>query len=254
MSTPVHAAIALRCSPPEWACFFEVSNDAGWGRSRSADAIAMSLWPSRGLEVHGFEVKVDRRDWLREKKDPAKAEPIARFCDRWWVAVSDEKIVKDGELPSTWGLLVLRGGKLVQAVEAPKLTPEPLNRGFVSCILRRASETTVAKSVLDDLVRKGTAEHIERVSPGALKEAEYWRKQYNELDDTVRAFQTASGVSINKWDAKPIGEAVRAIVGRRLRSPIEEAENSVRQLQRCIEGLNETITALRAVEKEEVRT
>ena len=47
----------------------------------SGDAVIMSLWPSRGLELHGVEIKVSRADWKREAADPAKAEAIAAYCD-----------------------------------------------------------------------------------------------------------------------------------------------------------------------------
>ena len=76
---------ALRFSFPEdqYALLFEVRNSTGYGkRIRSADALAMSLWPSRGLELIGFEIKRSRIDWLKELSQPEKAEEICRFCDQ----------------------------------------------------------------------------------------------------------------------------------------------------------------------------
>ena len=54
----IHAALRLRYAQPEWAIMFEVANGTGAAQRRYADAIAMNLFPSRGLCVHGFEVKV----------------------------------------------------------------------------------------------------------------------------------------------------------------------------------------------------
>jgi len=51
------------------------------------------LWPSRGLHLMGFEIKAGRGDWLRELKDPGKAEGIAAYCDQWWVVAPAEVIV-----------------------------------------------------------------------------------------------------------------------------------------------------------------
>ena len=68
----------------EWAFFAELRGGTGFIRDSRLDGLAMNLWPSRGLEVHGFEVKVSRGDWLRELKNPAKAEVLLRFCDRFW--------------------------------------------------------------------------------------------------------------------------------------------------------------------------
>ena len=121
----------------EWAFFSHVR--------RTADALAMSMYRSKGHEMHGFEVKVSRSDWLRELKQPTKADAIAGFCNRWWVAVSNTDIVKTGELPPNWGLLVPTVGRhpnglptaLRAAVRAKPLSPKPLTRDFVACIVRR---------------------------------------------------------------------------------------------------------------------
>lgn len=69
-------------------------------------------------EILGFEVKVSRSDWLSELKKPEKADSLARYCDRWYLVISDPKIVKDGELPPTWGLLCRKGDRLVEVVKA----------------------------------------------------------------------------------------------------------------------------------------
>src|SRR5438876_1169784 len=82
----------------------------------SADALAMSLWPSRGLELHGFEIKASRADWRTELRNPETADEIATRCDRWWIVAGSADIVTDGELPPTWGLLVPLGSALVAKV------------------------------------------------------------------------------------------------------------------------------------------
>lgn len=136
------AALAARYCRPAWAFLPEVRNGTGYQREpRTADAMAMSLWPSRGLELHGFEVKASRADWLGELKNPAKAEEIAAFCDRWWLVVGDKEIVKPAELPPTWGLMIPRGTGLIAVTEAPKLDATPLDRLFVASLLRKVTET-----------------------------------------------------------------------------------------------------------------
>jgi hypothetical protein len=138
-----------------------VRSHAGFDATRTADAVVMDVWPSSGLAVHGFEVKVSRSDWLRELKDPHKATPVRRFCDHWWLVVSDRSIVRPGELPDGWGLLApalaqsqyvwdheagrfaRRPGRQVlrQVVAAPKLAPEPMTRSFYAALLRAATRT-----------------------------------------------------------------------------------------------------------------
>lgn len=81
MSESVFELLRRRYPAPAWAFLEEVRNQTGYARTiRTADALAMSLYPSRGLHLHGFEVKVSRADWFRELNDPKKAEEIAAYC------------------------------------------------------------------------------------------------------------------------------------------------------------------------------
>ena len=83
----VRAALARKFCAPEYALFYEVANATGSAATRSADAIAMGLWPSRGLYLQGFEIKVSRSDWLSELKNPAKA---AREFEAAWELDADD--------------------------------------------------------------------------------------------------------------------------------------------------------------------
>ncbi len=91
----------------EWAFLQQVRNSTGFASRtvRTADFLALSLWPSRGLSLHGFEAKQARGDWKREREDPAKAEEIAQYCDFWWLVVTSASIAPLDEVPETWGLL-----------------------------------------------------------------------------------------------------------------------------------------------------
>ena len=76
---------------PQYAFLSQVRNQTGYGNLsdgiRTADAMALGLWPSRGNYLHGFELKVSRSDWLNELKDPAKAEAIAKYCDMFSLVI-----------------------------------------------------------------------------------------------------------------------------------------------------------------------
>ncbi len=156
----VKEAIRKRYAAPEWATFFEVANGTGGRITNYADALAMNLFPSRGLRMHGFEIKVSRSDWLSELKKPHKAEAIQRYCDHWWI-VTPPDIIKDGELPPTWGHLILKGNGLNVAVKAPELTPEVPPRAFLASILRNAQQAS--ERDLDDAVKKRTHDFEERL-------------------------------------------------------------------------------------------
>lgn len=213
--------LAERYPAPEYAFLPGVRNGTGAQRTtREADAIAMSLWPSRGTELHGFEVKVSRGDWLRELKEPAKAEEIARRCDRWWVAVAERDMVKPGELPPTWGLLAPRGGKLVQVIEAPRL-PErgPLDRAFLAALLRRVVEQwrpiELVQVEAKKLAHAYSPRELEIAKAEAAQEKhakERAEKALEELRASMRAFEEKSGLQIDQWSGGWLGDRVRAFM------------------------------------------
>ena len=139
--------LSQRYQPPSGAFIPEFVAGTGAYSNSRADALAMELWESNGWEIHGFELKVSRADWLRELKvwNTEKATPVKRFCDRWYVVAANSKIVKYAdELPRGWGLMFAEddkdGGKRLHTmIEAPKLTPEPYGRHFIASLMRRAT-------------------------------------------------------------------------------------------------------------------
>lgn len=231
----VMALLAQRHAGMEWAFIEEVPNATGGRASRSADALALNMWPSRGLELHGFEVKVSRGDWLRELKDPGKADEIFGYCDRWWVVAGDKDLVKDGELPPTWGLLVPRGDGLAIKVQAPPLQAKPLDRLFIASMVRRATAGMVPASVVEAQVASRAATQIEQWK-GHAERAE---KDLEELREQVRTFRRASGLSLDRWDAGELGAAVKLILEggvaqavRQLGYVVDHAKRTTEQLER----------------------
>lgn len=123
-------------------------------KRRVADFIAADKYPGdpRGtrLAFHGHEVKVSRSDWLTELKDPTKAEVFKRYMHHWWLAVPDASIVKPGELPDGWGLLVASGGKLRAKVKAPRLTPESLPTDLAMSLMAASARTAYREPLRRD--------------------------------------------------------------------------------------------------------
>lgn len=113
------------------------------------DAVVLSLWESEQHDVHAFEVKCSRSDWLREiKPDTSKSARTRKLCDTFTV-VAPRGVVRRDELPDGWGLLeateVDAGITLRSSVKARRLelltTPlhrRTLPRGFVVAMLRAA--------------------------------------------------------------------------------------------------------------------
>lgn len=204
----IQTALRQRFKSPEYAYFSEVGDATGGMVRRHADGVAMSLWPSRGLEIIGIEIKVHRSDWLRELKNPEKAEAIFKFCDRWYL-VSDEASARKEEIPPTWGWLCLKGTKLVEIVKAPKLEPTPLTRSFIAAILRRASESSATAEELKAARSAGFTEGAEDAKRIGQYERDGYKNQYERLIAEVEAFRKASGIELGRYsDVANLGKLV----------------------------------------------
>lgn len=115
-----------------------------------ADFIAIDKYSS-SQAMHGHEVKVSRGDWLTELRDPSKSERIKRYCNFWWLVVSDASIVKDGELPDGWGLIVKAGEKLRIKVQAVELQPAPLSLDFIAGLTAAVQRTAYREPLNRDV-------------------------------------------------------------------------------------------------------
>ena len=243
----LRALMRKKYAAPQYALFEEVRNGTGFSRSvtRSADALAFSLWPSRGLELHGFELKVDRRDWQRELLEPAKAEELQRFCDRWWV-VAPAEMVQPGELPPTWGLLNPNGrGGLTAAVEAPKLEAKPLDRLMLASLFRnlKDGEEDRFRARADDLVaeRAKLADHtpVER-------ELAQLKVNHERVMEAVRRFEKGSGLNVlSGWDGDRVGELLGLVGGKFSREGLAWVRDAAQQAEKIYTEAAEAAARLR---------
>lgn len=199
---------------PGYAFVSQVRNGTGYarGETRTADAMAMSLWPSRGVYLEGFELKVSRSDWLHELKSPEKAEEMVKYCDYWYLVVSDESIVKLEELPKTWGLMAAsgRGGSIKIIKEAPKLTPVHCDRLLLASIFRNVTERMVAR----DLIQPKIDDARKLGENNAMSKHSSLVRELENLEEKIKVFENASGVMIkNEWKSmRDIGSAVKEVL------------------------------------------
>jgi hypothetical protein len=246
----VRTALNKRFQAPEWALFFEVSQGTGSYGGRFADAVAMNLFPSRGLRVEGVEIKVSRGDWLRELRDPSKSEPIQRYCDHWWIAALPG-IVADGELPPTWGLLELNANNgLRMKVKAPKLEAEPLGRDFLAAMVRRAAEK--ASRELNEAVKRATEEERASIEARIAERVKFSTSRHRELETAVEEFEKASGLSISGWSGgKEVGDAVRIVRDLGLTSVYGGVRGLADQARRFAEKADGLLASLPAEAQDE---
>lgn len=243
--------LRARYSAPEYALLEEVPDATGGRATRSADAIAMNLWPSRGLELLGFELKVSRSDWLRELKAPDKAEAVCRYCERWFLVAGPGVVKNFEEVPATWGILVAEGRRLVMKRDATKLEPQPVSRAFLAALLRRAHEMAVAPSAealaaAEKLGReKGKADALSQAR--AREEGDGLELQ--QLRQAIAEFERASGVKFNPWLAGNIGHAVAQLMAlaRHGRAAID-LEHAAEKWRAAAERADAAAAEIRAVQ------
>lgn len=117
--------------PPSGLFAAEIGSPCG---KRRADAIWMPATHTGGLALVGHEVKVSRADLLAELADPAKADPWAQYCTRWWLVLARPDLADGLGIPEAWGIMAPPSGRRTRTMTivrpAPKLTPRDPAPGF----------------------------------------------------------------------------------------------------------------------------
>lgn len=243
----IYDAMQVRYAPPEWILAFEVRNKTGFtrGQVRYADAVAINTYPSRGHELHGFEFKMSRSDWLYELNDGVKAEAICAYCDRWWI-VAPKEVAKPEEIPKSWGHIILGEGGLRTAKHAPQFdNVKARDWPFVVSLLRRVSERAPIQGLdsatelrIREECRKQEKENLER-------NTKQQKDAHDALVSTVARFEKASGVRVmDEWTWGRM-DAALSLLGRR-----DDLAESLRRMkhdyERHARTLGETLDRMEA--------
>jgi len=242
-ASDIRNQMRVRYQQPEHALFFEVRNSTGFNGNRSADALAMDMYPSRGLAVHGFEIKVSRADFLKELKEGAKAEAIAQYCNHWWLVAPAE--VLRGDLPMGWGWLkpTEKGLRIEKAAPAQEAVAIP--NTFLASILRSANRAS--DLVVESAVEKRTASLRDDIDKLAEETAELKRVairgDLKEAREAIQQVEELTGFKLNKWGQhKDFFNAVRAVaaVGPDVsysgaRAVMAAAQRTVRDMEKALD-------------------
>lgn len=243
-ASDIRTAMTNRWASPEWAIMWEVGDATGANGKRYADAVMMSLWPSRGLELHGVEIKISRADWKREAADPSKAEAIGQYCDRWWIHTPEGVVDDLSDLPPLWGLREWTGKRWMTIKEAGLRENAPdAPRSFLASMLRRAD------GLQKEFIREATAvaqqeawnrseEDRKRHRDNVKREVERRTSELTRACEQFQAMEEAMGAQFSDWsiDGAMLGRAARALCDaapnewsglkpERLRSLADEVEN-----------------------------
>jgi hypothetical protein len=245
--------LGRKFGPPAFAFLPQLRNGTGFARhtNRTADAVAFSVWPSRGLHLYGFEIKVGRGDWLMELRDPEKAEGIQQFCTFWYL-VAPKDVVDLSEVPPYWGLLTPEGVGLKTVKTAIETTPKPLDTLMVASILRNAAGS-IPYFKNDYIHVSKVDEQVEERADILAKRSvtDFSVERYRQLEKDVAAFETASGLDISMpWPHKTgvIGAAVKVILDDRS-DAISRLSSEAKGLRTIADRIDAVVKSLRDMER-----
>ena len=235
----------------EWTFLSQVRNATGFSvrEIRTADAMAFGNYPSRGLTIQGFEIKVSRQDWLKEKESPAKAEPIAQYCDHWWI-VAPVGMVRLEELPAGWGLQEVDGEKIKVTKAAPTLAPkDPPPRSFWMSVMRSFAQQETNEAELKQAVAIAEQSAYAKGKVDGEKKSE---QTIEELRKSVRDLKISSDDAWNKYrtlcnalDLRAEDTLSRGLLIRQIKYFLENhsaLQNFSRSLAKHLETLDKTLT------------
>ena len=194
-----------------FAFLTQVPNGTGDCCNRICDAMVMSLWPSKGFTLQGFEIKVNRSDWLSELQQPDKAAAFFIHCHYWWI-VCPRGIAKPEECPAEWGIIeVTNAGNLRIKKAASLREPQAVDWPFLAGLLRAASRNASSaelRAARQSGYKTGVA--MGHKSERASKEWERSRaeRELKSLQTSLDAFEASSGLTITDYGGGELGEMV----------------------------------------------
>jgi hypothetical protein len=224
--------VRKRFSAPEWGLLWEVPNGTGARKGRTLDALAMSVWPSRGLELHGLELKISRSDLTRELRTPDKADAVGAYCDRFWI-VCPNGLATPEDMPPAWGLLLATPKTLRVAKEAEKLEPKEIDRGFLASLFRQMNKVCADYVHRSEIAGDLEAARLDAHESALLhldSDAARNSRELDALRETVKTFEEAAGVEIESWSAGDVGAAVEVVLAAK-------ADGYVNRLARFASGV-----------------
>jgi hypothetical protein len=228
------------------------------GGNRRADAVHVGLWNSRGAgTIEVCELKVSRADWLVELKKPQKAEAWWPYCNMFWLVVPHEGIVRDGELPKGWGLMMPGSrGRRFKVIVKPEEREAEITPGLLVTLLKNTETTrTNALQRQDRELRQKFYEQE--------RQAQRQRGTFNQKDkerlEVLDRLEKALGMSVDRypWGDRLAPEGAADVLkelalGRAaLDGARHRAESAVRELERVARTAEET--AARLKEKLDIR-
>jgi hypothetical protein len=238
----IDAAVRALFAKNGYVVLSQVRNGTGFEkRPRTADMLAISTWPSRGLFAEGIEIKISSGDLRHELSNPKKAEDIAQHCRLWYLAVPQGMNL--GMLPPAWGVITV-DEKLKAKVTKPAapLKPKPMDEVFVCSVLRNFSENYVPLKDVEGKIREACDADRKRAK-------DYSQHRQKELEDGYRRFKEITGIDLLEshghpiWDMKGCGDAIKLLMGMR-NQPLSEIFKAKEHLESGIKAIEAALAVL----------
>lgn len=214
-------------------------HEVGWNglTAGGCDAIYVGFTSTSGRLLVGHELKVSRADWVKELSSPGKADGWADQCHQWWLVVSDPAIVREGELPEGWGLMVPGRSKTRMDVQVRPATKRDHVPGWLAVRSVIARQDTLraqaivqarqkAQANVDAQVREavekrvakaqglGPEAEVARKVVGAMRERGHWNGFGRLADDELEKFVDAA---CEVLDGRRLLRDLQTIIGGTLR-------------------------------------
>jgi hypothetical protein len=225
---------------PEFAIVFEIGDSTGLRVKRHADVVVMNCFPSRGLTLHGIEIKISREDLKREIREPEKAEPVAAYCDTWSIAVPKSLNITGLEVPTNWGIYEAEPDKITLIRNPTRLEPKPVDRNFLAALLR--ADGIERDFISSKLVAEKTAE-LEASFNKRVDTA--LSAKVTELDERSRWFKRLvtdlefAGIKWThiRWREREFVEAIKYALSSKGRLSGSLIQKAIESLERCAKEL-----------------
>lgn len=131
------ALLKQKYSGGGWIVLEQVNEGTGTLGRSWVDAVVLGIWPSTGCTRMAFEVKVDRGDFLREIKNPAKNRWARESFNSFWY-LAPAGVIKEEELPAGCGWMKPRGSGLSIVRAASNNDSAPIDALLLSSLIRSA--------------------------------------------------------------------------------------------------------------------
>ncbi len=239
------------------------SRELGWcvvdeleiSPGRRVDALAVCVYPSRGFLRLGFEIKVDRRDWLKELQDPAKAEAAFAQVHAFWV-VSAPDVVRIEELPPGWGLLEgrRRGEQVVlrclrPAASRPELEVKDLRTEVLCRIVRRVWDQdreeakARAKLELDQELRQEITKLQAQLDQARRHRDNQAMEARSERDAVLAEFEAGFGAELSRrwapYRPREVGALARLLIAAQGDAQVKRLAEAADDCRRAAEAMDQ---------------